>query len=273
MKSFSPLKWVGGKTRLAPDILPLLPPQPENYFEPFFGGGALFFAYGYKAKKQVFINDINLPLMNTYRMLASSDRDSLLTLVEEIGHGAYETIRDRFNEIKDQPGIESAAHFIVVNTMCFNSVYRENKKGKFNVPVGKNSKGHRNTCDSLDYDALRFAGRLMQGIHIENGSFTPWPFPVNPGKGDVVFFDPAYLKEFSQYNKSGFTVDDHKTLHTQALEHAANGATVIVCGSNNDASQAIYGQPTKVVALARTVGHSKRKQATECLWVYNGVIK
>lgn len=265
----SPIKWVGSKARILPTILEYLPSEPLNYFELFFGGGTVFFEYGFKARKQVFINDINMPLINMYREIRDN-HTTVLELVEEYGHGSYEDIRDEFNQQKEYGSTELAALFICLNTMCFNGVYRENKQGKFNVPVGKNTKGHRNTCDDLNYERFRFAGRLLEGTHIINTSFNPWPFLQSPAKGDVVFYDPAYLKEFSQYDKSGFTAEDHKALNAQALAHAQNGATVIVCGSNNDASRSIYGEPTKVVELSRTVGHSKRKKATEALWVWNG---
>lgn len=270
MKKTSPIKWVGSKYRILPTILSYLPTESINFFEPFFGGGTVFFEYGFRARKHVFINDLNLPLMNMYREIRDNCQ-IVLELVEEYSNGRYEDIRDEFNLQKNTTSTELAALFICLNTMCFNGVYRENKQGNFNVPVGKNTKGHRNTCDNLDYERFRFAGRLLAGVEITNSSFNPWPFSATPGLGDVVFYDPAYLKEFSQYDKSGFTADDHKALAAQALIHAESGATVIVCGSNNDASRAIYGEPTKVVELSRTVGHSKRKKATEAIWVYNGI--
>ena len=38
------LKWAGGKTQLLSEILPKIPPQYGRFIEPFFGGGAVFFA-------------------------------------------------------------------------------------------------------------------------------------------------------------------------------------------------------------------------------------
>lgn len=275
------LKWVGGKTRLLPQILPYLPELPRRYFEPFVGGGALFFHYGHKAEKS-FLNDICGPLMDFYWYLPRAYADIEESLRSMVGI-PYDQLRTEFNETKQrcdqlphpQGNAEQVARFIALNYLCFNGVYRENKKGGFNCPVGRVGKkpGKPKTLHGFGEDKFEHLKKGASCLHrceIKCRSFDPWPFSETPSEGDVVFIDSPYLKEFSQYNKSGFTAEDHKALNAQALAHAQNGATVIVCGSNNDASRAIYGEPTKVVELSRTVGHSKRKKATEALWVWNG---
>ncbi len=283
MKSFSPIRFVGGKTRLVPDLLEYLPTTCNRYFEPFAGGAALFFAYGFKAN-QAYLSDINHPLINAYDHIQCA-LDEVLVALTNFGESHYDAIRTQFNTQKeyfercgpgewtDEDGVNYAALFIAVNHLCFNGVYRENKKGQFNVPVGKNSKGEPRLLSSLKIDDFVDASKKLKRAQVMCSSFSPWPWSpfIVPKQGDVVFIDSPYLKEFSQYDKSGFTAEDHKALNAQALAHAQNGATVIVCGSNNDASRSIYGEPTKVVELSRTVGHSKRKKATEAIWVYNGL--
>lgn len=290
MKSSSPIRFVGGKTRLLPILKEYLPAHPRRYFEPFVGGGALFFDYGWRAEES-FLNDINFPLINAYRMMGSEitiasifhhlDPDNTRSFF----HEKYEYIKTTFNEYKlafaegatnwpDSDKAKFAALFLAINHLCFNGVYRENKKGEFNVPVGKNSKGERRTLDTLDFDALRTAGKKLSNACIACGSFSPWPWSEKPGKGDVLLMDSPYLQEFSSYNKSGFTADDHKVLNAQAFAAAASGATVIVCGSNNAASHEIYGKPTRVVTLSRTVGNfsmseKNRGKAEEALWIFN----
>lgn len=278
------IKWTGGKTRLLPHILQYLPPLPSNYFEPFAGGAALFFEYGHKAER-AYLNDICGPLMDFYWYLPKAYTDIEESL-RDLVNVPYDQLRQEFNETKircdqlphPQGNAEQVARFIALNYLCFNGVYRENKKGEFNCPVGRVGKKPGAPKCLHDFGDERFehlkrgAAYLHRAI-ITSKSFDPWPFDVWPEPGDVVFFDPPYLKEYSQYNKSGFGMDEHEKLAEQAYSAATQGATVIVCGSNNDASRAIYGEPTKVVELSRTVGHSKRKKATECLWVYNGVKK
>lgn len=279
MKSPSPLKWVGGKTRLLPTIKKYLPPVCHNYYEPFVGGGALFFDYGWKCDGMAYLQDINHPLINTYDHLQSAF-DETVSAIVSLQDTPYETIKAQFNSLKvqfetfngawsEEDGCNYAACFIALNHLCFNGIYRENKKGEFNVPVGKDSNDNPRTLKTLDFDKLREASRKLRFAGLNWTSFDPWSHILIPGKKDVVFFDPAYLKEFSSYDKSGFTAKDHEVLCKQALAHAANGATVVVCGSNNDASRTIYGEPTEVVELSRTVGASNRKKATEALWVWN----
>ncbi len=278
-KSNVPFVWAGGKTRLLPVLRSYLPETCNDFYEPFFGGGALYFNYGFGCRGQAYLNDICHPLMNAYQQLGKNHRE-VLELIEQFGHGSYESIKDDFNEIKLGPDYEKgavyAALFICLNTMCFNGIYRENKKGEFNVPVGKNSKGERNTCDNLDYEKLRYCGRLLESVVIESKPFSPWPFgDARPGPGDVLFCDPPYAKEFSNYSKEGFSMDDHKVLNAQAFAAASQGATVIVCGSNNSSSHEIYGPPTHVVTLQRTIGNfsqseKSRGKAEEALWIFNG---
>jgi DNA adenine methylase len=282
-KSFSPLRYVGGKSRLVPILLEYLPETPKNYFEPFCGSGALFFAYGFKATERTYLNDINYALMNAFGVM-SQNINSLLAALTNLGDTSYLNLRTQYNTLKvrieteklwsDEDREVLAALFIALNHLCFNGVYRENKKGEFNVPVGKNAEGIERTLGSLDTNALVEAGNKLKGANIRWGSFTPWPFDKTPGPSDVAVFDPPYLKEFSGYDKSGFAADQHILLAAQAGAIAKKGATVIVCGSNNAASHEIYGKPTRVVTLARTVGNfsesdKKRGPAEEALWIYN----
>ena len=274
MRTTVPLRWVGGKTRLLPVLHQYLPKTCNNYFEPFFGGGALFFDYGYKAEKQ-FISDINDPLMITYTSLAHAREYVFNHLTNELQFQSYDNIKAWFNSKKNLPRgnhfnyPKFAAAFIALNHLCFNGLYRENKRGEFNAPVGRDSKGAVRTLSTLNYDKLKSAGTKLENACIVSRSFDPWPFDQTPTKGDVVFYDPAYLDEFSSYHESGFGPEQHKILQQQAESFATSGATVIVCGSNNQASRDIYGEPTRVVELQRTVGASNRKKAEEALWVWN----
>lgn len=286
-KTPSPWRWVGSKARLLPVIEEYLPAVCHNYWEPFLGGGALFFHYGYKRTGTAFLSDINHPLINAYDHLQNA-LDEVLDWLEHLKDFDYSSIRCDFNILKEnfetaRPGewsqehaVNYAACFIALNHLCFNGLYRENKKGEFNVPVGRDSKGNVRTLGTLSIDALVDACEKLNSrmpTNIKAIPFHPYYCPILPKSGDVWFGDPPYIDEFSAYDKAGFTLDDHKTLFNQALAHAERGATVVLCGSNNEPTREIYGEPTQVIELSRTVGASKRRKAEEALWVWNGVKK
>lgn len=274
VKTASPLRWLGGKTRLLPNLYKYLPPadQVKTYYEPFMGSGALYFEYGWQAETAC-LNDICEPLMLTYSELALNNYKGIEDELFDLLESSYEEIKSEFNTLKlTGTGGNTerfCALFVALNYLGFNGVYRENRKGEYNVPVGRDSKGKPRLLTGFDFEKLMIAGnKLASNAIIECGSFDPWPFLTEPTTGDIVFYDSPYLKEFSQYNKGGFTVDNHIALQAQSRNWAGNGATVIVCGSNNQASWDIYGQPTEVIELSRTVGHSKRAKATEALYVF-----
>lgn len=266
-------RWVGGKGRLLGLIRSrFLPKQPpRRYFEPFLGGGALFFAWGHEAT-ECFLSDICQPLMLAYEGLQESP-DLVHGHIADLKSLDYYEIRDKFNNHKlsmfpDKP--LSAALFIALNHMCFNGVYRENRHGGFNVPQG--AKGPEKTklsLSTLDWNELLKAAALLTDVQQTTSSFTDWPihWPL-PGRGDVKFYDPPYLAEYNQYNQKGFGVTEHRMLHAQAQVEADRGCLVIVCNSNNELTRSIFGAPTHVVQVNRTVGHSLRGSATEAIYVY-----
>lgn len=278
-----PFRWVGGKTKMLPYIDKYLPGEAwgeyiniNRYFEPMMGGGALFFDYGDVAK-ECYLMDINKPLMSAYAAL----RDEF-NAVHQIVSNTYPTIpydelRAVFNEEKKSSNnnvVRLGSLFIALNHLCFNGVYRENLGGGFNVPRGDHGSGptkRPRQLSSIDWGALVQASLRLQSAKLAIGDcLTAWPAEwPQPGLGDVVFYDPPYAGEFSDYDAQRFTLDHHRALHAQGGAHAAAGATVIVCGSNNEWSWKIYGKPTEVVNVRRTVGNSLRGDATEALYVYD----
>jgi DNA adenine methylase len=267
-------RWTGGKTRLLPTIKEYLPaPESVNhYFEPFAGGAALFFDYGYQCM-EAWLNDINKSLITAYSLVATNVDYIERELLEFSKHGyAYSQLKYDFNHNRENglSALQEAALFVALNHLCFNGIWRENKKGEFNVPVGRYSDGSPRTLSSVEFEHLRKGAELLKRVNLTIGSFSPWPFICKPSAGDVVFYDSPYLKEFSSYSKEGFTVEDHKLLNQQALAFAENGATVVVCGSTHPASIEVYGPPTHVVTVNRTVGASNRGKAEEALWIWNG---
>lgn len=276
-----PFRWVGGKGRLLGTLETFLPAKPvRRYFEPFMGGGAFFYKYGHAAT-ECYLSDVCAPLMNAYEWL-QTDFESLRQLLEELKTADYYKIRESFNTnraVGKQMGrafnneLRAAAEFIALNHMCFNGVYRENSKGEFNVPQGKKGSGAAARCvtlDSLYMDNLYKAAVMLDGCHMAACTFdkTPSHWPI-PGLGDLEFLDPPYLAEYSQYNENGFGEAEHVALRAQVRDHVQRGATVILCNSNNALTRSIFGTPTHVVQVQRTVGNSLRGSATEAIYVFN----
>jgi len=138
------VKWVGGKRGLLSQILPFIPKEFNNYFEPFVGGGALFFelySLGLLKDKKTYLFDINAELINAYNVVKNSPSElikDLRELKEKHSKEFYYEIRawDRDESFSQRSEIERASRFIYLNKTCFNGLYRVNSKGYHNVPIG-----------------------------------------------------------------------------------------------------------------------------------------
>lgn len=273
MKPF--IRWVGGKRKLLNEILSLpgvAGIQFDHYYEPFVGGGAMFFEHG-RYSPHCEISDININLMDTYAGIQRNP-DLVLEIIHSLKGESYQVIKDEFNHKPKIGHCRIAALFLMLNHLCFNGLYRTNKKGEFNVPVGKHGstvKGTNRprTMEDFPYDAIMPASAALRNTNIRSSSFKESLkyAEIVPGS-TLVFCDPPYLAEFSNYDKSGFGVQDHQELDAVARVLSHKGALVVVCGSDNSASREIYGAPNKVVELQRTVGASNRGKAREAFWVY-----
>ena len=125
------LKWAGGKTQMLGDLLPKVPNSYGRYIEPFFGGGAMFFAL---QPESAIIADSNPELINLYREVADHVENVIRFLKR------YENTSEMFYAVRSQewttlPKAEAAARMIFLNRTCFNGLYRVNKQGQFNVPM------------------------------------------------------------------------------------------------------------------------------------------
>ncbi|SHE50670.1 DNA adenine methylase [Mariniphaga anaerophila] len=218
------VKWAGGKTKLLPQLSGLFPPDIEDYdtfIEPFVGGGAVLFYMlrTYPKIKNVVINDINQKLMNVYFTVKENPLEIIAELqklqnqyweLNELEQKEfYLKKRDRFNFCTSSP-LENAVLFIFLNKTCFNGLYRENKKGHFNVPFGKYVKPvicNRDTIINLS--------ALLQKITILNNDYANI---IGNLKGKTfIYFDPPYrplskTSAFTSYTSDGFDDTQQKRL-------------------------------------------------------------
>ena len=199
------VKWVGGKRQLMLELLKNMPETYNRYFEPFIGGGALFFEL---QPQNGYISDMNEELINLYTVV----RDDVYELIDalnkhKVSKEYFLKIRnldrtEKYNKLSD---IEKASRFIYLNRTCFNGMYRVNSQGQFNVPFG-NYKNPR----IVDAENLINCSNLLKNTEICCADFSKILNKVQ--KCDFVYFDPPYVplnetSSFTSYTKDGFDLD------------------------------------------------------------------
>lgn len=243
------VKWAGGKSQLLNDISNNYPvglgSTVDRYCEPFVGGGAVLFdILSNYSMKEVLINDINAELINTYQQIKEEpDRliDNLLSMQDEFWpldkperKDYYYNKRERFNSLivsnSKKDYLEKAALFIFLNKTCFNGLYRVNKKGLFNVPVGSYKKPL--ICDR---ENLTNISKLLQEVEIRNGDYKNCLDFAK--KNTFYYIDPPYrplteTASFTAYAKGDFTDKEQIELGDFVDKLSAKGAKVIL--SNSD---------------------------------------
>lgn len=205
------LKWAGGKTQLTARLL-LRTPEFTNYFEPFVGGGAFFFALWREGriKNKAYLADMNQELIDTYRTIRD-DVEPLIELLQGYPHNKRFFLKMRARTPDRLPQVERAARMIYLNKTCYNGLYRVNQQGKFNVPFG--SYKSPKICDA---ENLRAVSQALQRVEIACASFES--VLERATKGDLVYFDPPYqpiskTANFTSYHASGFNHKSQEQLH------------------------------------------------------------
>lgn len=229
------LKWAGGKTQVLEDLLPKVPSSYGRYIEPFFGGGAMFFAL---QPEQAVIADSNPELINLYRQVANHVDDVIGQLKK------YENTQEMFYAVRGQDWTmlseaEAAARTIFLNKTCFNGLYRVNKKGQFNVPFGKYKKPK--ICDE---EGLKAASAALKKAEIVCGDYL-LVLEHYAQPGDFVFLDPPYLpiseySDFKRYTKEQFYEEDHVELAKMVKTLHERGCHVILTNSNHPLVHELY---------------------------------
>jgi DNA adenine methylase len=215
------LKWVGGKRSILDVLKSKMPAQYGTYREPFVGGGALFFAV---QPTRAYLADINFHLVLAYQAVRD-DVDKLIALLKEHAknHNKRNFYKSRELLCSESDATTVAALMIYLNKTCFNGLYRVNKGGGFNVPMGS-------YVDPALYDesVLRDDSKALQGVTVTCHPF--WQTPVV--REDFYYLDPPYHKTYDGYNGAGFGDEHHQRLAKFCREiHAARGYFML---SNSD---------------------------------------
>ena len=246
-KNYQPfIKWVGGKRALLSQIIPKLDHEFNNYFEPFLGGGAVFFelfSKGVLKNKQIYLSDINSELINSYKTVRDNPKD-LITNLEQLqnihSEKLYYEIRawDQDANFKNRDLIERASRFIYLNKTCFNGLYRVNKKGFFNVPIGN----YKNP-NIADIERIMSSSEALQNVEIDNFDFETALKKVQ--KNDLIYLDPPYYplnktSNFTSYSENDFSENMQIALFDEFNRLVKIGAKPFQSNSSADFIKELY---------------------------------
>ena len=232
------VKWVGGKRQLMFELLKNMPEDYNRYFEPFIGGGALFFEL---QPDNAYISDMNEELINLYQVVRDNVDELIADLQKhDISKEYFMEIRniDRTEEYQNWSGVKKASRFIYLNRTCFNGMYRVNSKGEFNVPFG-----HYKNPRILDENNLINCSNLLQKTEIKHADFSEILKKVK--KDDFVYFDPPYVplsetSSFTSYTKDGFDMDMQFKLRDVCDELDSMGVKFLLSNSDTKLVNELY---------------------------------
>jgi DNA adenine methylase len=246
------IKWVGGKRQLLPELRARVPVQYGHYFEPFVGGGALFFDL---LPECATLCDANERLVRTYKGVRN-DVEQVIELLASYPHENAFFYELRAVAVDACTDAEVAAWFIYLNRVGFNGLYRVNQSGGFNVPFGS----HKNPtiCDA---DTLRACSRALKSAELRVSDFAA--SVTEAQAGDLVYFDPPYAplsatSSFTTYTAGGFGPTEQRRLRDLALELKRRGVHVLLSNSSAPLIRDLYADGFHVEEVgARRAVNSK----------------
>ena len=266
------VKWVGGKRQLLKQfrLMNLYPPEKFDirhgrYFEPFVGGGAVFFDL---LPETAFLSDLNNELVTTYNVI-KSDVENLIKLLKKHKLDKEYFLKMRSQNPEKLSALKVASRFIFLNRTCFNGMYRVNSKGGFNVPFGKYT--NPLICDEVN---LRKASKALKNVDIKRQDYKE--VLKEAKKGDFIYFDPPYYPvsktaSFTSYTSEAFLEKEQTELRNTFVELHKRGCFVMLSNSDTPFINTIYSEPrglriTKVEAgRAINSDATKRGKITEVL--------
>lgn len=261
------IKWAGGKRALLPALAPYLPDRIGTYWEPFVGGGAVFFTIADRIDRAI-LADTNEELVIAYQVV----RDQVDDLIDALNAHARRHAEDGYYlDVRSQEPTESvpiAARFVYLNKTCYNGLYRVNKSGRFNVPKGRHSSP--TICNEA---GLRAASAVLAKADIRIGDFER---VTQPRPGDFIYCDPPYDACFTQYQAAGFTGEDQARLAQAVGRWIAQGADVVASNADTIQIRSLYsrvrGCTINAVQAPRRISAkaAKRDDAAEVIIASHG---
>jgi DNA adenine methylase len=260
------VKWAGGKRQLIPILNENLPKTFGTYFEPFLGGGALLFHMLKERNRQkCSISDLNSDLVLSYTTIRDRVNDLISSLknhernYQKDSKSYYYSIRD--NNPRSQ--IEKTSRLLFLNRTCFNGLYRVNRKGKFNVPLGKYT-----NPNIVNEENLHSVSNLLQSSKVLIKCRDFEAVLRDAKKGDLVYFDPPYqpvsnTANFTSYTNKNFTHDDLSRLANLCMKLDEKGCNVLLSNSNSkEVSDMFSKKPWKInkIHANRSINSNSKKR-------------
>jgi DNA adenine methylase len=244
------LKWAGGKTQLLSQIAPYFPTKFNRYCEPFTGSAAVYW-HLYSLRKQgvvqfvapadasVRLADSNTDLINCYQVV----RDDVAALIEKLTAHREHHQKDYYYHIRAQTvaelsPVERAARLIYLNKTCYNGLYRVNRAGQFNVPIGR----YKNPT-IFDAATLQSASHALHGVEIVHADFRELRHWAQAG--DFIYFDPPYAPltktaSFTSYTAVTFGEREQQELAAVFHELDRRGCRLMLSNSWTPAILSLY---------------------------------
>lgn len=244
------IKWAGGKQKLLSKIK--FPSNYVTYHEPFLGGAAVF---EYLAPKKAYLSDLNADLINMWLCVKNNpDYLNAILAIHKHRHNSnyYYKVRDA---VHLNP-YDRAAQFIYLNATCFNGLYRVNKAGKFNVPIGS----YVNPAIYKPLAVCAMAGKL-QWAELQSTSYDAYLTSKLFDETDFIYLDPPYDAAFTSYTAKGFKEKDQIKLSLLFRDLADKGVKLVLSNADTPFIRALYeGFTIENVSLTHTMRHTKAKE-------------
>lgn len=247
------LRWAGSKRRLLPALVCRAPSKFNRYYEPFVGSACLFLEL---SPKRAVLGDMNIGLMETYRMIRSRPcQVSALLQAMPINEQYYYYIRDVAPNILT--ATQRVARFIYLNRYCFNGVYRENRQGKFNVPRGVK------TGNLPNLDEIQFFRNALKAVDLRTGDFVDCI--KDAGKNDFIYLDPPYAvagaRYSGEYGYGGFNSNDLDRLIESLRLADTKGTNILLSYTDSEYLQKAFPkwQIDKISVNRSVSGFSKNR--------------
>jgi DNA adenine methylase len=244
--SYPFLKWAGGKTQILFELEKFIPSEFNRYFEPFLGGGAMFFHLTTRNLQfKAYLSDINEELITSYKVVEDNVEKliGILTKHQEDYNKSPIEFYYELRKFVPHTNVERAARFITLNKTCYNGLYRVNKRGVFNVPIGRYN--NPLICDSNNLRHVSLSIRYSKAM-IELSDYKQILLE-NAREGDFVYLDPPYnpvssTASFTSYTNSGFTSTDQRELKDVFTELNDRKCKVLLSNSDTKLIRELYSE-------------------------------
>ena len=260
------VKWAGGKRQLIPILNENLPASMGTYFEPFLGGGALLFhILTERTNQKCGISDLNSDLVLAYTTIRDKTEELIVSLknhsknYQKNSKSYYYTIRDA----NPRSAIEKTSRLLFLNRTCFNGLYRVNKKGKFNVPLGRYT-----NPNIVNEENIRSVSQVLQTHRVSIKCQDFGAVLDSAKKNDLVYFDPPYqpvsdTANFTSYTNKSFTSEDLRRLAKLCLKLDSKGCNVMLSNSfSQEVAEMFTNKQWKIkkIAANRSINSNSKKR-------------